>query len=137
MTRDNSLLAHLECSFQGKAVTLESVIDLDLCLATPEDEPDWHLLLARAGGIDPYSYLYEVLESEDIRFSAPTGLATDCLIDGRFDWCAFVQAVRDAQDSQVIAAIAAREMQIHDLSAHGELKAALLAAFRAGKSHGR
>ena len=132
----NTILARLEYSFKGEALRLETVIDLDRCLAHGEDAPDFHGALARAGGVDPYSYLFEILESEDIRFFEPAGLAIDCCIDGQFDWDAFVRGARDARDIQVVQAIAVRELGVTDLDAHAELKAALLAAYREGCARG-
>ncbi len=134
-TPSSTLLARLECSFKGEVVTLETVVDLNLCLTNSQDTPDFHGALARAGKVDPYSYLFEVLESEEVTFSEPTGLAINCCAEGRFDWEAFVQAVRDAQEIQVVQAIAAREMGVTDLNTHAGLnglKAALLAAYHEG-----
>ncbi len=128
----NTLLARVECSYKGETVVLEASIDLDRHLANSEDAPYFHQILARAGGVDPYSYLYEVLESEEIRFSQPTGLAVDCCVEGRFDWDGFVHRSREAQIVQAVQAISARELDVPDLDAHTELKAALLAAYHEG-----
>jgi hypothetical protein len=141
MLSANTLLARLECSFKGETVVLASVIDLDRCLANSADAPDFHQALARAGGIDAYSYLYEVLESEEIQFSEPTGLAIDCCAEGSFDWEAFVQKACHIRDTRVVQAIAKREMGVDDLDAQAGLKAALLAAYgegwRAGQAASR
>ena len=135
-TSPHTLLARMECSYKGETVVLEASIDLDRHLANSEDAPDFHQILARAGRVDPYSYLYEVLESEEISFSQPTGLAVDCCVEGRFDWDGFVQRARDARDIQVVQAIAVRELGVTDLDAHAQLKAALLAAYREGCARG-
>ena len=132
----NTLLARLECSFKGETVVLEAVIDLDRHLTHSEVAPDFHQILARAGGIDPYSYLYEVLESEEISFSQPTGLAIGCCVEGRLDWDGFVQRAREAQIVQAVQAIAARELDMLDLDAHTGLKAAVLAALLAAYHEG-
>lgn len=131
-TSPHTLLARMECSYKGETVVLEASIDLDRHLANSEDAPDFHQILARAGRVDPYSYLYEVLESEEISFSQPTGLAVDCCVEGRFDWDGFVQRAREAQIVQAVQAIAARELDVPDLDAHTGLKAALLAAYHEG-----
>ncbi len=132
VTSPHTLLARLECSFKGETVVLEAVVDLDRHLTNSTDAPDFHQILARAGGVDPYSYLYEVVESEEIRFSQATGLAVGCCVEGEFDWNAFVQAARDAHDIQAVQAIAARELAITDLDAHTGLRKALLAAYHEG-----
>lgn len=136
-TPPNTVLTCLECSFKGKTIALEVVVDLDRCLANSEDPPDFYRALARAGKVDPYSYLYEVLESEEIHFSEPTGLAIGCCVEGQFDWNAFVQRVRNSGDVQIVQAIAEREMGVVDLDAQAELKAALLAVYREGLRAGK
>ncbi|MGA9163801.1 MAG: hypothetical protein WBZ31_05040, partial [Thiobacillus sp.] len=60
---NNTVRARLSLSFKGETYEFDSVIDLDRCLGEPGEAPDFHQLLARAAGIDPYSYLHEVLES--------------------------------------------------------------------------
>lgn len=129
-----TLRAHVEFSFQGETHELDALVDLDACQGeTPEGAPDFHRLLAREAGIDTYSYLYEVLESHEIDFSEPTGLAVLCCQDGQFDWLRFVQLRREAGELQVIRAIAAQSLGVSNLDQHAELKAALLAAYRAGQ----
>jgi len=132
----HTLHARLVLSFQGETRTLETTFDLDQCLGEPGQTPDFHRLLARAGGIDPYSYLYEVLESEEIVFSAPTGLAVQAFAEGAFDWPRFEQALREEQDWHAARAIAARHLGNHDLERDKALRAALLAVYRAGRERG-
>lgn len=130
----NTLRAHLVFSFKAQTHELESTIDLDRCLADAGAEPNFHLLLAKAGGIDPYSYLYETLESHDIEFSDPTGIAALSCRDGRFDWRQFEQHRQEDLGLQVVRAIAEQSMGVRDLDQYADLKAALLAAYRAGKA---
>ena len=54
--------------------------------------------------------------------------------DGRFDWTQFEQDRREEQDWQRVRAIAGKTMTARDLDADPGLKAALLAAYRAGKA---
>lgn len=126
----NTIRARLEFSFKGEDIALESIIDLDGC--DDEAGPNFHQWLARAGNIDPYSYQYEVLESEEIAFDQPTGLAVACCADGRFDWPVFVGLRQDARDLEVVRAVARQTLGIDDLDADARLKSALLAAYRAG-----
>lgn len=127
----NTLRARLEVSFRGEPHALETTLDLDPCLGEPGQAPDFHRLLARAAGIDPYSYLYEVLESEEITFSDPTGLAVGAFEDGVFHWNRFEQALREERDWQAVRAIAARHLAGRDLDGDADLRAALLAVYRA------
>lgn len=70
-----SVRVRVSFSFKRETYDLDSVIDLDACLGEPGAVPDFHQRLARAAGISPYSYLYEVLESHEIAFSDATGVA--------------------------------------------------------------
>ncbi len=130
----NTITARVAFSFQGASHDLETIVDLDHCL--DEEAPNFHLLLAKASGIDPYSYLYEVLESYEIEFSQPTGAAVHSCVDGAFDWFHFQQDAREEADMQVVGHIAQRLLGVADLAARDDLKAALLAAYRAGKETG-
>jgi hypothetical protein len=131
---DNTVRARAAFSFKGETYDLAATIDLDACIGEAGEEPAFHPLLARTHGIDPYSYLYEVLESHEIEFSEPTGLATHCCSDGHFDWQAFERRRREESELGVLRDIAARTLGVADLDAHADLKAALLAAYRAGRS---
>jgi len=133
---NNTVRARASFSFKGETYDLDSVVDLDACLGEPGAAPDFHQLLARAAGIDPYSYLYEVLESHEIEFSDATGVAACSCRDGRFDWARFEQDAAEARDWQAVRAVAQQIMTARDLDADPELKAALLAVYRAGKTGG-
>jgi hypothetical protein len=74
------------------------------------------------------------LESHEIEFSDATGVAARSCRDGRFDWTQFEQDLSEERDWQVVRAIAERVMAARDLDADPDLKAALLAAYRAGKA---
>jgi hypothetical protein len=132
----NTVRARVTLSFKGETYELDSVIDLDGCLGEPGEAPNFHQRLARAAGIDPYSYLYEVLESHEIAFSEATGVAARSCRDGQFDWAQFEQDRREERDWQLVRAVAQQIMAARDLDAAPDLKAALLAAYRAGKADG-
>ena len=133
---NNTVRARLSLSFKGETYELDSVIDLDRCLDESGEAPDFHRLLAQAAGIDPYSYLHEVLESHEIEFSDATGVAVRSCRDGGFDWAQFELDRREDQDWRVARAVAERILAARDLDADPDLKAALLAAYRAGKTSG-
>jgi hypothetical protein len=133
---DNTVRARLAFSFRGETYELDSVIDLNRWGGESGEAPNFHQLLARVAGIDPYSYLYEALESHEIAFSDATGVATRSCRDGRFDWARFEQDRREEWDWQVVRAIAQQTLGARDLDAALDLKAALLAAYRAGKASG-
>lgn len=132
----NTIRARVAFSFKGETHELDSVIDLDGRLGEPGEAPDFHQLLARAAGIDPYSYLYEVLESHEIAFSDATGVAAQSCREGRFDWARFAHDCHEERDWQRVRAVAQQALGARDLDAEPELKAALLAVYRAGKAGG-
>jgi hypothetical protein len=131
---NSTVRARLALSFKGETYELDSVIDLDRCGGESGDAPDFHQLLAKAAGIDLYSYLYEVLESHEIEFSDATGIAARSCRDGRFDWAQFEQDRREEQDWSTVRTIAEGVLSTRDWEAAPDLKAALLAAYRAGKA---
>ena len=133
---NNTIRARLSLSFKGKTYELDSVIDLDECLGEPGTAPNFHQLLARTAGIDPYSYLYEVLEADEIEFSDATGVAARSCRDGGFDWAQFAQDAREGRDWQAVRAVAEPLLAARDLDADPALKAALLAVYRAGQARG-
>jgi len=133
----NTVRARLAFSFKGETYDLDSVIDLDGCLDASGELPNFHRLLAQAAGIDPYSYLYEVLEAHEIAFSDAMGVAERSCRDGRFDWTQFEQDRREEQDWPAVKAIAERVLPTRDWEAAPDLKAALLAVYRAGKASAR
>jgi len=130
----NSLRARLVFSFKGETYDLDTRIDLDAEAIDPEAAPDFHRLIARAADIDPYSYLYEVMASHDIEFSDPSGAACGFCHDGTFDWHGYMHNQGQAADLKALKAIAARILGLDDLSRHPDIRAALLAAYQAGKA---
>ena len=133
---NNTVRARLSLSFKGETRELDTLIDLDRCLGESGDAPDFHRLLAQAAGIDPYSYLYEGLESHEIAFSDATGAAVQSCRDGGFDWAQFAQDAREERDWRAVRDVADPLLGGRDLEAEPALKAALLAVYRAGQARG-
>lgn len=130
----STIRARLSFSFKAETHELEAAIDLDRLLADSGAAPDFHRLLALANGIDPYSYLYEALESYDIEFAEPTGLAVEYCDAGHFDWPGFAERWRAAADLRAIRTIARDILGEGALNGQPALEVALLAAYRAGKA---
>jgi len=130
----NTLRIRASFSFKGEAYAPDAVIDLDRSHSEAGETPNFHLLLARACGIDPYSYLYEVLESHELEFSEATGAAAEACRDGDFNWTQFQQARCEQGDDQLVRAIAEQTLSREELDARPELMATLLAIYRAGRA---
>ena len=129
----NTVRARMSISFKGENHELDTLLDLDKCVAETGAEPDFHLLLAKAAGIDPYSYLYEVLETHEIEFLEATGIATLSCRNGHFDWLQFELHRSEDLRMQRVRTIAEQTLSVHDLDQQVELRAALLAAYQAGQ----
>lgn len=128
----NSIDAHIEFSFKGETHTLTSTLNLDEVLEKYFSLPSLHLVLAVEHGIDTYSYLYEVMQEEEIRFDNAQGLAAEFLNDGVFDLEGFIARRGEGHLIDSLHAIALREMGIEDLDQHPQLKNALIQAYRLG-----
>jgi len=129
---NNTIRAQATFSYKGETHNLGTVIDLDPLLGESDTPPDFHLILAKDNGVDPYSYLYEVLEVQPILFSDPTGLAQPCCVDGAFDWGRFAELWQEGRVLATLRGIAERTLGLRDLDGQPDLKTALLEAYRAG-----
>jgi hypothetical protein len=131
----NTIDAHVEFSFKGESHSLSATIELDEFMEPGAALPSLHAILARKHGIDTYSYLYEVMQEEEIRFDNAQGLAAEFLTDGDFDLDAFVARRQELKTLGLLQAIATRELGIDDLAQHHELKNALFQAYELGRTH--
>lgn len=130
----NSIDAHVEFSYRGETYSLSVTIDLDPMTEPDASPPPVHEILARKNGIDTYSYLYEVMQEEEIRFDNAHGLAADFLVDGAFDMKAFFTRIREKKIHDLLQTIVAREMGIDDLAQHPALRNALSQAYFLGQN---
>ena len=141
MKNNNKIVANIEFYFKGECYTSEAIIDLDHLMETSQENHDRlasiYLRLAREGNIDTYSYQYEVMLEETIRFSQATGIATDYCKDGVFSMDDFENAWHDNTILNHIQTIAKQYLAIDDLTKNPDLKNALMEAFLAGKHEGK
>lgn len=132
----NSIDARVTFSFKGEEYSPSATIDLDDCLQQLGSLPPLHSVLAKANGIDTYSYLYEVMEMSEIYFENPQGIAVGCVTDGRFDQKAFELKWRESLVLTSLQSIAERELGVQDLEQQPDLKRALLQAYTLGAEAG-
>ena len=128
----NRIDAHIEFSFKGESYDLTSTLDLDRVLEKYLPLPSLHIVLAVEHGIDTYSYLYEVMQEEEIRFDNAQGMAADFLKDGVFDLDGYTAHWGESHRIAPLQIIAQQEMGIEDLDRHPQLKSALLRAYQLG-----
>ncbi len=129
----NSIDARVEFSFKGENYTYITRIDLDHLFRHYDEMPSIHAILAREHGVDTYSYLYEVMQAEDIAYTSPQGYALDYLTGGEFDPSVMAADWQSVKAGILLAPIASRELDIADLNLHPALKRALVAAYNLGK----
>lgn len=128
----NRIDAHIEFSFKGESYDLSSTLDLDRVLEKYLTLPSLHIVLAVEHGIDTYSYLYEVMQEEEIRFDNAQGMAADFLADGVFDLEGYTAHWGESHRIAPLQIIAQQEMGIEDLDRHPQLRNALLRAYQLG-----
>lgn len=105
----NSIDIRVQFSFKGKTYELGMTLDLDT-LGKQQTIPSLHQLLARQHGIDPYSYLYEVMEVSEIKFANPQGLAKDFCAHKPFEPGAYFHYARTRQTQQLLHNILTEEL---------------------------
>lgn len=136
MMMKNSFVASVEFYFKGEKYTPSARIDLDRLMETSGGIPSLYALLARENGIDLYSYQYEVMQVEDIRYSEVEGFVADFIHNGELDVQGFMDKWQEEKVLADLAAIARRCLGVKDLAQQPELANALREAFQLGRSVG-
>jgi hypothetical protein len=126
----HKITVSLEFSFKGKRHSPSVVVDLGAHVISRSNFDSLYPLLANKNNIDVYSYEYEMMLTEELIFSEATGLAENFLVNGKFDFSAFEQALHDESLTEVLSKIASEHLSVDDLSSEPKLKAALLAAYK-------
>lgn len=129
----NSIDVSVDFSFQGKHYTPEITIDLDIFIQQKE-AASFHRLIANEHQIDCYSYLYEVMESSDIFYRHPQGMAVAHMRDNYFDIHSYAQQWEEDKLIEQLLQIAKEQMNIADFTNKQSLKNALIQAYRLGNN---
>ena len=129
----NSIDVRVDFSFQGKHYTPEITIDLDVFIQQKEPT-SFHRLIANEHQIDCYSYLYEVMETSNIFYRHPQGMAIAHMQDEYFDIQSYAVQWEEEKLIEQLLQIAEKEMNIADFTDNQSLKNALLQAYRLGNS---
>lgn len=128
----NTVNASIEFHFKGELYSAAAVIDLGQLVERQVDLSTLHHMLATEAKIDQYSYQYEMLLAEEIRFSDAQGIVAQHVHDGRLDIPGFKNAYWEHKRLNQLQSIAKRLLDIDDLGQQPALKNALLEAFQAG-----
>ena len=137
----NEIVASVEFYFKGECYSPEIIIDLDQLMKSSQEDHDRlaliYVKLAKEGNIDTYSYQYEMMLGETIKFNKATGVAANYCQDGVFSMDDFENAWHDNTILNHIQTIAKQYLAIDDLTKNPDLKNALMEAFLAGKHEGK
>lgn len=130
----NKITASVEFYFKGKAFKPSVDLDLDLIMKQHGALPDLHHLLAEKDNIDTYSYEFEIMLVEELKFSNAEGDAVQFLTDHQFDQHAFIQHWNEQNILSQLAPNLKQELNIDDIEQNQALKAVILKAYYLGKN---
>ncbi|VAX12670.1 hypothetical protein MNBD_GAMMA24-208 [hydrothermal vent metagenome] len=130
----NKITASIIFCFKGKRYSPSLDLDLDRYMQSSGQIPNLYPLIARASNVDLYSYEYEIMQAEPIKFSKPQGMVAEHVIGNTLDIKAFESAWLEHKILQQLQEITANSMAINNLQQHPELMEALLQAYHLGKN---
>ena len=128
----NTIEACVEFDFKGQHHELCIDLDLDQAMETAGALPPMHALVARHNHIDTYSYEYEMMQAETIKYSSSHPLVDEHIIESLLDIVAFETSWHEYRQLEECQKIAEKYLSINDLQQYPELKYALLEAYRLG-----
>ena len=130
----NSIKVTIPFSFKGINYEPSCIIDLDTFILGDQSIESIYHIVASQNNIGNYSYEHEVLESSDLVFSEPTGIAHEFLHNGNFDLDGFKLRQNEEGIFEKLQAIAAEVLNIDNLEDTDNklIKKALLKAYHTG-----
>ncbi|OIO73687.1 MAG: hypothetical protein AUJ57_03955 [Zetaproteobacteria bacterium CG1_02_53_45] len=128
-----TVVASLEFDFRGERFSPGITIDLNRLMLRQGDLNGLHDMLAESIGLDAYRHEYDVMVLEDITFSEPTGLACKFVHEGHLNFDGFIQTWEREQILAAIRPIAAKHLDIDDLTKHEAIEKALIESYRTGQ----
>ena len=130
---ENIVTASIHFSFKGKRHSPSITLELDKHLQASGELPNFYPLIAKENNFDLYSYEYEMMQAEEIRFSEAQGLVKNFIHNGVLDSASFIAAFHNEKIINELKMISEKNMDIRDLSAHPKLKQALIEAYQLGE----
>jgi len=130
----NRITASILFCFRGENHSPSLDLDLDQHMHAGGKIPNLYPLIARANNFDLYSYEYEMMQAEPIKFSNPEGMVAEHVCESELDFEAFEAAWQEHKIIEQVQEIAASTMAVSDLAQHPELMKALLQAYQLGKN---
>ncbi|MFV1982010.1 MAG: hypothetical protein ACC657_00600 [Thiohalomonadales bacterium] len=132
----NIITATIEFNFKGETFTPSITIDLNEHVLSNNYFPDLCALIATANNIDHYSYEYEMMQAQKIKFSNAIGFVENFVEGNELNIENFTSAWHDKIVKEKLVLIAESYMDVKDLSQHPDLENALLEAYNLGKKEG-
>jgi len=129
----NRITVCLPFSFKGKTYSPKSTIDLDAKMHTYGSIPSLYNHLAEENNINVYSYEHDVMMMSEMVFEDVEGIAADFIHEGHFDTDGFEEKWWEMNLHEQLEDISKRLMNVDNLTAHPELKSALMEAYEAGR----
>jgi len=129
----NSIDICVEFSFKGESFNPSLTLDFDQLQVDGQVSLDLYQMIAKANHIDTYSYLYEVMQANEILFSHPKGLTKSFFNNGQFEFEAFIAAYQEQLLVNKLEQIAIEELGNLKLSDNKPLQRSLLRAYRLGE----
>jgi len=130
----NIVTASIEFSFKGETFSPSITIELDEHLKANGSLLDnLYSIIATENNIGLYSYEYEMMQAEPIKFQHVEGFVVDYIKEGILDMNAFEITWHENNALSKLLNIAERHLHITDFKQHTELKQALLSAYQLGK----
>ena len=129
----NIVTASIHFSFKGERHTPSITIELDRYIKATGKLPDLCQMIAKENNFDMYSYEYEMMQAEEIKYSDAEGLIKDFITDDALDIDAFTLSWQENRTLNELLSVAEEHLNIKDFSQHDELKQALMAAYLLGK----
>jgi len=131
----NSVTASIIFSFKGQTHEPKLELELDDFMKKSGCLPDICMLLARANNFDMYSYEYEMMQTEPIKFDQASGLVSKYVNDCTLDVQGFEAAWKESVVIKQLSVIAKNELSIDDLDKRPDIKQALIEAYKLGNSN--
>lgn len=131
----NTVTATIHFSFKGKNHAPSVTLELDRHIELTGTLPDLYQMIAKENNFDMYSYEYEMMQAEEIKFSNAEGLIKDFITDSKLDIDAFTLSWQENKTLNELLSVAEKHLNIKDFSQYDELKQALMAAYLLGKKN--
>lgn len=129
----NIVTASVEFYFKGVKFSPSLTIELDPYMQSSGRIPVLYPFIATENNIDHYSYEYEMMQAENIKFNQAEGLVADYVVNGVLDIEAFELAWNEQQILTTIQQIVERHGLTYAVQQHPDFEKTLIEAYKSGE----